>query len=96
MKLHKPECHFSIRSILSVAALGGFLVVCLFVYLFVSLLCHSDITMKGGVLRSDFFVKRLGLIAWLRESMSRRSPSRRSASSLKVEEQTFPFSLYVR
>ena len=54
MKLHKPECHFPVRSILSVAALGAFLVVCLFVNLFVSLSYRSDITMKGEVLRSEF------------------------------------------
>ena len=34
--------------------------------------------MKAGVRRSDFVSKRLGLIAWLRESMSRRNPSSRS------------------
>ena len=33
-----------------------------------------------------FFSKRLGLIAWLCEFRSRRIPSSRSASSLKVEE----------
>ena len=42
--------------------------------------------MKMGIWRSDFFSKRLGLIAWLREFMSRRNPSSRSASSPKVEE----------
>ena len=31
------------------------LIVFLFVYMFVSLSCRSEITMKGGVLRSDFF-----------------------------------------
>ena len=39
-----------------------------------------------------FFFKRLGLIAWLREFMSQRNPSRRSASSLNVEEITLLFS----
>ena len=38
-----------------------------------------------------FFSKRLGLIVWLRESMSRRNPSSRSASSPKVEEKTLLF-----
>ena len=42
-------------------------------------------------MRSDFFPKRLGLIAWLRESMSRRNPSSRSASSPNVEEKTLLF-----
>ena len=42
--------------------------------------------MKSGVWRSGFFFNRLGLIAWLCESMSRRNPSSRSASSPEVEE----------
>ena len=37
----------------------------------------------------SFFAKGLGLIAWLHESMSRRNPSSRSASSPKVEEKNF-------
>ena len=41
-----------------------------------------------------FVSKRLGLIAWLRESMSRRNPSSRSASSPKVEEKLCSFSPY--
>ena len=40
----------------------------------------------GGKRRSDFFSRRTGLIAWLRESLSPRNPSNRSASYQKVEE----------
>ena len=46
MEFLNPESHFSIRSILSVPALGAFLIVFLSVTLFVS---HSEIPMKGGV-----------------------------------------------
>ena len=41
---------------------------------------------EGRGMKVWFFPERLGLIAWLRESMSRRNPSSRSASSPKVEE----------
>ena len=41
--------------------------------------------MKAGY-ECLIFSKRLGLVAWLRESMSRRNPSSRSASSPKAEE----------
>ena len=58
---------------------GALMSVCLFV---MSSVVHHE----GGVWRPDFFSKRLGLIAWLRESMSRRNPFRRSASSPRVEE----------
>ena len=67
---------------------------CLSGCLFVSLSCHSEITMKGGVRRSDFV--RLGLIAWLRELMSRGNPSSRSTSSPEVEEKLCSFSPHAR
>ena len=56
-----------------------FLFVCLFV---MSSVVHHE----GGGLKVWVFPKTLGLIAWLRESMSRRNPSSRSASSPKVEK----------
>ena len=43
-------------------------------------------------MKVQFLSKRLGLIALWRESMSRRNPSRRSASSPKVEVKTLLFS----
>ena len=43
---------------------------------------------------SNFFSEPLGLIAWLRESMSRRNPSSRSASSPNVEEKLCSFPPY--
>ena len=87
MELHKPKWHFSMRSILSVPALGAFLVsVCMFA-------CHvvRSAPWRAGIWTSDFFSKRLGLIAWLSESMSQSNPSCRSASSPKAEESTLLF-----
>ena len=48
--------------------------------------CRSEMTMKGGVRKSDFFPRKTRLMVWLHEFMSRRNPSSRSASSQKVEE----------
>ena len=59
----------------------AFLFVCLSVCLSVmSSVVHQEETVR----RPDFFSRRKGLIAWLRESMSGRNPSCRSASSQKV------------
>ena len=62
--------------------------ICLY---FVYLSCCSEITMKGGVWKSDFFSRRIGMIVWLCESMSLRNPFSRSASSQKVEEKLLVF-----
>ena len=60
--------------------------VCLFVCKFVMSLWDHN---KGRCVKFWSFAKQLGLIAWLCESMSRRNPSSRSASSPIAEEKTF-------
>ena len=70
------------------APLIVFLFVCLFV---MSVVHHEERGMKVW-----FFSKWLGLIAWLRELISRRNPSSRSSSSQKVEEKFAFLSPHVR
>ena len=50
---------------------------------------------EGRHLKVWSFAERLGLIAWLHESMSRKKQSSRSASSPKVGEKLSSFSPYV-
>ena len=60
--------------------------------------CRSEITM-GGYESLIFFSRKTLLMVWLREFMSRRNPSSRSASSQKVEEKvcsSFPSCLTSR
>ena len=84
---HKPEWHLPIRSILSFPSLGVF-------FMPVCLSCRSEIAMKGNM-RVGFVSRRKGLIAWLRESTSRRNPSSRSDPSWKVEEKLCSLSPHV-
>ena len=55
----------------------------------------SVVHYEGGGMKVRFFSKQPGLIAWLRESMSGRNPSSRSASSPNVEEKLCSFNPYV-
>ena len=56
----------------------------------------SVVHYEDGDIKVWFFSKLLGLIAWLREFMSRRNPSSRSASSPKVEKKVSFLSHHVR
>ena len=48
--------------------------------------------MEGGIW-SSFFFRQIGLIAWLRESMSGRNPSSRSDSPKKCRKSSLFFRL---
>ena len=93
--VHADCCHtvFLVQSKLSpkwiewyVSRFHGALVVFLYVCQFVMSVVHHE-----GSMMVWFFSKRLGLIAWFHESMSRRNPSSRSAFLLKSGGKTLLF-----